>query len=339
MNLMRAAKPQDLPQLLALAQSVSPGMTTFPPNEAVLREKIESATKSFSGQGNDYLMVLEDTKTNTILGTSAVYADIGQTKPFYSFAMLTRTQYCYELERRSLNRTLHVVNEYTGDCEVGTLILAPQARGAGLGRLLSKCRYMLLAQFREKFGPRVIAELRGWSNEKFISPFWESVGRHFFSDLSYPEADYLSATTNNQFIADLMPEYPIYVDLLPAEAQAVIGKPHKDGVPALNMLLKEGFRWENIIDIFDGGPTVHARIEDLFTVQKSYVVKIDEIGKPILSAKRALVCNTTLSDFRVIEAVIGKDALGQLILGTKEAEALRVAKGESIRVLTIEAAE
>ncbi len=72
--------------------------------------------------------------------------------------------------------------------------------------------------------------------------------------MDFAEADKLSATTDNQFILDLMPQHPIYVDLLPEAARAVIGKCHKDGEGARRLLEWEGFSFSNVIDIFDGGP-------------------------------------------------------------------------------------
>ncbi len=60
----------------------------------------------------------------------------------------------------------------------------------------------------------MVSELRGVVGPDGVSPFWEALGRHFFK-MDFSEADRLSATTDNQFILDLMPKYPIYADLLP----------------------------------------------------------------------------------------------------------------------------
>lgn len=50
-----------------------------------------------------------------------------------------------------------------------------------------------------------------------------------------------------------MPKHPLYIDFLSPEAQAVIGKVHPQTAPARTVLEKEGFRYLNYIDIFDGG--------------------------------------------------------------------------------------
>lgn len=42
-------------------------------------------------------------------------------------------------------------------------------------------RFLFIAAFRQYFSRKVIAEMRGYTDEQGRSPFWESVGRHFFS--------------------------------------------------------------------------------------------------------------------------------------------------------------
>jgi arginine N-succinyltransferase len=338
MNLIRPVTSLDLDALFHLAEKVSPGMTTFPPDKEVLAQKIALSEQAFSTNNNSdsYLMVLENVPSGKILGTAGVYANIGTTTPFYSFAALTRTQHSYELNLQVPSQTLHLVNAYAGDTEVGTLILDPDLRGKGLGKLVSKSRYLLLAQFRERFGKRVMAELRGWSDENAISPFWENVGKFFFKGMSYQQADLLSATTNNQFIADLMPSHPIYVDLLSKKAKEVIGKPHDLGRMALKMLYQEGFRYENIVDIFDAGPTVHANIDEIQTVKNSVECTVGAIGKPIVSTKRCLVCNTSLSQFRVLETVVGFDANEDIVLTDTDAHHLLINSGDKVRIYNLE---
>ena len=71
------------------------------------------------------------------------------------------------------------------------------------------------------------------------SPFWDALGRHFFG-IDFAEADRLSVI-NKKFIAELMPKHPIYIPLLPEEAQDVIGKPHRESVRTVKNLEEEGF--------------------------------------------------------------------------------------------------
>ena len=107
------------------------------------------------------------------------------------------------------------------------------------------------------------------------APFWDGLAGRFF-DMTFPEADEFNAVHGTQFIADLMPKTPIYVSLLNDAARAVMGLPHPSGRAALRMLEEEGFVFDRYIDIFDGGPTVTAHIDDLRTVDESEEEKIVE---------------------------------------------------------------
>lgn len=345
MIVIRPVAYADLDRLYNLAKKVGPGMTTFPADKEILLQKIVASEKAFSfsatkepaakEESNSFLMVLEDTQTNAVMGTAGVYSNIGKDVPFYTFQILSRNKHSYKLQNKVASRTLHLVNEFTGDTEVGTLILDPDYRGGGYGKLLSKCRYLLVAQFSHLFSSRIVAELRGWSDSNAISPFWEAVGKHFFGGMQYDHADYLCAT-NNQFISDLMPDYPIYVDLLPKEAQAVIAKPHNVGVPALNMLFKEGFRYENYVDIFDGGPTVHAYIENIETIRSSQNKVVDSLFDSVVDENQGeldcLVCSSSLAKFRVCQTRITLLSDSRVAISASAADRLQVVIGDSIRV-------
>ena len=79
----------------------------------------------------------------------------------------------------------------------------------------------------------MVSEIRGVLDKRGQSPFWDALGRHFFG-IDFAEADRLSIV-NKKFIADLMPDHPIYIPLLPPEAQAVIGKPHAESAKAVTL--------------------------------------------------------------------------------------------------------
>ena len=84
-----------------------------------------------------------------------------------------------------------------------------------------------MAQHPERFANKVIAEMRGVADEQGRSPFWEALGRHFFT-VDFAQADHLTGVGDKSVVAELMPKYPVYVDLLPAEARAVIGQVHEN---------------------------------------------------------------------------------------------------------------
>jgi arginine N-succinyltransferase len=139
--------------------------------------------------------------------------------------------------------------------------------------LLAKTRLLFIAEFADRFAPKVIAELRGRLDADGRSPFWEGLGRHFFV-MEYSRADYLTGIGQKAFIAELMPRHPVYTTLLPAEARAVIGEVHADSQPARAMLESEGFRYEGYVDIFDAGPTLECFRDNIRAVRQSEILPV-----------------------------------------------------------------
>jgi arginine N-succinyltransferase len=313
-------------------------MTTFPADPEAIAAKVETAAGSFSGsiQGAEaqYLLVLEDTDSKTILGVSAVYPEIGQPFGFFSYHLDRLVQHAPTIEYHLDCSVLNLSNAYTGLTEIGTLAVDPHLRGAGAGKMLAKARYMLMACFPELFADQVIAEMRGWQNSSGFSPFWSAVGQRFFG-LDFAEADALSAVQGAEFIANLMPKFPIYLDLLPDEARAVVGRPHETSAIAMNMLLEEGFRFENYVDVFDAGPQVIAALTDIHTVARSTVVPVaspDEGGSDI--GPDLLVCSSALQDFRLIRTA-GRLEEEMLTIGRDGFDALDLETGDKVRVVSL----
>jgi arginine N-succinyltransferase len=232
---------------------------------------------------------------------------------------------------------LNISHDLTGYAEVCSLFLSPRYRTSGVGGLLSRSRFMFLAQFRERFPQRLCAELRGHFDANGTSPFWRAVGSHFYQ-IDFNAADYLSSHGRKAFLAELMPRYPVYVELLPQEAQDCVGLTHNDTIPARRMLESEGLRYENHVDIFDAGPVLECHIADLRTVRESVVVPVEILGLGASPAPqdgpKSLVSNTSLGDFRV-GAAVGVPQDGVFRLTEEEAAALDVKAGDPVRVLPL----
>jgi arginine N-succinyltransferase len=249
------------------------GFTNLPNDRNSLAERLGRSELSFAADIQEpddevYILVLEHRPTGRIAGTCCLFSRLGVSWPFYSYKLTTLSMQSKELGRGFRTGVLHLVNDFDGASEVGGLFLHPEYRTGGLGRLLARSRYLFLGAHRERFGDRVVAELRGWLRPDGGSPFWDGLAGRFFG-MSFQEADAFNAMRGNQFIADLMPKYPVYVPLLSAEAQEAIGRPHDHGKAAMAMLLGEGFAYHGYVDIFDGGPTVDVRTGDIKTVREA----------------------------------------------------------------------
>ncbi|MEC7452475.1 MAG: arginine N-succinyltransferase, partial [Pseudomonadota bacterium] len=138
------------------------------------------------------------------------------------------------------------------------------------------------------------------------------------------------AVNGNQFIADLMPKLPLYVNMLPKEAQSAIGKPHNDGQPAMAMLEKEGFKFTNYIDIFDGAPSMEAEVLSLKTVKSTRQVRIKvcEGTKRVTESKMTLVATLSQPFYAMMAETEEQDEIA--VISRKTAQALNVSSGDTI---------
>lgn len=339
MMIIRPITRDDLPALVALAKSTGVGLTTLPPNETELAKRVDAAVASFAGTAaradEIFLFVLEDTETRRVVGTCGLATAVGLRQPWYSYRVGLVVHASQELGLFTQTPTLFLSNDHTGHTELCSLFLDAGYRRDRNGQLLSKSRFLFLAQHRERFSKKIIAELRGVSDENGKSPFWESLGRHFFS-MEFSQADYLTGIGKKSFVAELMPKHPLYSSFLTPEAQAVIGKTHPHTLPALRMLESEGFRYEGYVDIFDAGPTVECDVADVDAVAASRVYRaaIGDSVPPSANAPQYLVSTAGIATYRatLLQATPVAD---QFPLSSKAAAALGVKQGDEVRAVAL----
>ena len=301
MMVIRPIERGDLSALMQLAGKTGGGLTSLPVDENTLSARIERSIETWQRtlpkgeQG--YVFVLEDTVTGTVAGICAIEVAVGLNDPWYNYRVGTLVHASKELNVYNALPTLFLSNDHTGSSELCSLFLDPEWRKEGNGYLLSKSRFLFMAAFRDRFNEKVVAEMRGVIDETGFSPFWKSLGERFFS-MEFSKADYLCGTGQKAFIAELMPKHPIYTHFLSPEAQAVIGEVHPHTAPARAVLEKEGFRYRNYVDIFDGGPTLECDIDRVRAIRKSRLVEVAE-GQPAPGEFPAcLVANEQYDSYR-----------------------------------------
>ncbi len=312
-----------------MAKLTGGGFTNLPPDRAALRAKLDRSAEAFAGEASkprdDLFVLVLETADGRVRGTCQIFALVGQSTPFYSYRLSTLTQQSRELGRTIRAEMLSFTTDLEGSSEVGGLFLHPAARAGGLGALLARSRYLFIRAHRARFADWLLAELRGQIDDSGNSAFWDGLAGRFF-DMGFNEADQFNATNGHQFIADLMPKHPVYTALLPEGARHAIGKPHPSGRPAMRMLKAEGFAYEEYVDIFDGGPTMLARTDEVRTIRdctETTVARLEDGGEP------ALVSTGRLSGFRcAFGRVRGED--GGVALDRATAKRLGVVAGDAI---------
>lgn len=340
MMIIRYITPQDLDDLYLLAKKAGFGLTSLQPNMEKLAARIKRACDTVAGTVEKadqvYLFVLEDTDLQKMVGICGIEVALGLKEPWYNFHVGTQVHASEPLNVYKALPTLYLSNDHTNCSELCTLFLDPDYRLNKNGKFLSKVRFLFLSAFREYFEDTIVAEMRGYSDENGQSPFWDAVGHKFF-DIEFTKADYLSGVGKKAFIAELMPRHPLYVDMLPDAAKEVIGIVHPNTQPAYKLLLEEGLRYKGYVDIFDGGATLQADIENLRAIKDSLPVQIEvEAAENIMLGNEPyIVANDDYSDYRAI-LVYSQPHQNRLLITAEQAAQLKLERGAQARILNIQ---
>jgi arginine N-succinyltransferase len=338
MLVLRPVEQTDLPQLQQLARDSLVGVTSLPDDSERLREKIAGSCASFASAAEangpeNYFFVLEDLDSQRLVGCSEILATAGFDEPFYSlrnrhFTSASRElniehgvpalSLCHDLNDHTLLRGFHID---------AALVRTP------FSELLSRARLLFIAAHAPRFAEAVITEIVGYSDEEGHSPFWDALGKHFF-DLPYAEAERLCGLQSRTFLAELMPQYPIYVPMLPQAAQDCIGRIHPDGQEAFDILEREGFETNSYIDLFDAGPTLYARTSNIRSIARSQTATVQQ--RPQIDARgRYLLSNDALHGFRAIMTELDYQPDQPLSLTPAMCAALNVTDGCPIRLIAL----
>lgn len=330
--LIRPIHLNDLEQFITIALAASAGLTTLPKDPALLEKKIHASMRAFESDSeaivDHFLFVMEDLEKKTIVGTSGLVSHVGIEEPFYVLRMERERHRSESVGIESDLRILKPMSVRNGPSEMCTLFLMPDYRKGKLGRLLSISRFLFIGAFPNRFDTEVIAEMRGVVDSDGYSPFFQHVGRHFFN-MDFQTADMFTAM-NRFFIKELMPRYPIYVDVLPREAQDVIKQPHPNTVAALRMLDREGFRISDDVDIFDAGPKVSVQRDKIRAIKESRVGSIAKILSDPIEAETMIISNESL-DFKACLGELSLTDNGEICIHQSTAKALNIDLGSKVR--------
>jgi len=275
---IRHAIQSDVGILLKLAKMVH--FINLPADKEAIAEKIRRSRASFTVRGEtppvdangaytgpaghspQYMFVVEDARSGSPIGTSALIAQMGSPgNPNVALTLRKREFFSKDLQTGATHVTAQLLLEEDGPSEIGGLIVGPTFRGHGVGKMLSLVRFHYIGLHRKRFKDRLLAEMMAPITPDGRNLFWDHFGRKFIN-LSYVEADTF-CMRSREFMTSLLPREEIYLTLLPPEARAVIGQVGADTLPARRMLERLGFVYRDRIDPFDGGPNLEAKTDDI----------------------------------------------------------------------------
>lgn len=336
MLILRPCRMSDLPSVERIAAASAVGITSLPPESEKLYKKIRNSMHSLAAEVDvngeeQYFFVLEEVTTGEIVGTSGIVASAGFHDRFYSYRNEIIVHSSQELGVSNKIHSLHLCHDLTGLSLLTSFYIDPAFNKTHWPQLLSRARLLFIAEHPERFADKLAAENPGVCDETGRSPFWDAVGRRFFN-MDYPQAEQLSGGRSKTFIAELMPQYPIYVPLLPADAKLAIGQLHRVAELPFSILLEEGFEADTYVDIFDGGPTVEARISALRSIAGSRRLRVNRSAPVAGTGQSYLIANTATEEFRATIATLVLTDDEQLSLAPEHADRLEVADGDDVRV-------
>jgi arginine N-succinyltransferase len=336
MFIIRPIELKDLEGLMELIKESGHGLTTLPKDKDVLKKRIMHSERSFTHReerprGEDYLFVMEELFTGKLVGICGIISKIGGFDPFYFYKLTTEHYESKSIHVKNDVQVLSINPVHNGPAELCSLYLHPQFRNSQNGRFLSLSRFLFIADNRKFFEQEIIAEMRGMVNDSGHSPFWDAVGKHLFK-IDFVTADSMYIK-NRKFIDELLPKHPIMCNLLPEDAQFVIGKVHPNTEPAKRILEQEGFKFSGQVGLFEPGPILIADIDKIRTIHESIIGEIKEISDKSFRSETFIISRTT-GKFRAALGGVVQLKVGGLKISSVTAAALKLRKGDIIRFST-----
>jgi arginine N-succinyltransferase len=203
-----------------------------------------------------------------VLGTASLLSHHGTPEdPHYYLRVVEHTFYSKQLGMQRTRHLLRLEHDETPWTEFGGLVVHPEARGQGIGKLLLAVRLLLVMMHATQFCPRFLAELLPPRRTDGGNAFWDALGGPL-TGLNYYRADRL-CRSNKEFIEALFPHHEIVLELLPEAAQSIVGEVGPATLAARRMFERAGFRYLGTVDPFDGGPHYGAQWQDIGPLQGS----------------------------------------------------------------------
>ena len=342
MFVVRPVALTDIDALEAMAAVTMPGVHTMPRTREKIVQSVERSLASFAAHVDipseeSYLFVLEhvleQSGSGAIVGTAAIHASAGSNGTYFSFRNDVIQQVSRDLNISHSVHALTLCSELTAYSQLSGFFVSNRASAGLEAALLSRARLLFAVLAPHRFADRFFVPLAGVTDQDGQSPFWEALGRKFFKMDFLAAERIIGGARNRTLIVELMPHYPVYVPLLPGDAQAVMGQIHGDGELAFNLLTEEGFEADDYIDIFDGGPILQAHKNALRSFSGSLVRQVAqaEPGKSADLMVNYAIAASNEQNFRAITvACPAVETTDCVVLSQDAQDALMAGPGDSV---------
>jgi arginine N-succinyltransferase len=338
MFVVRPAELADIDALETLAAQPMPGVHTLPRTREKLTASVERSIASFAAHVDipseeSYMFVLEDAASREIVGTAAIHASAGSNGTYFAFRNDVLQQVSRDLNISHSVHALTLCSELTAYSQLSGFHLRDRDKAGIEAALLSRARLLFAVLAPHRFGDRFFVPLAGRTTSDGQSAFWNALGRKFFK-MDFLDAErVIGGARNRTLIVELMPHYPVYVPLLPGDAQAAMGQIHPSGQLPFNLLTEEGFEADEYIDIFDGGPILLAHKNALRSFAGSLVRRVTTAEQPAGAADTLVnyVVAGSEQQFRAVTVACPPVETAEAIcLPPQALQALMVAPGENV---------
>ncbi len=338
MFVVRPVELTDIDALETLAAQTMPGVHTLPRTRDKIAASVDRSIASFAAHVDipseeSYLFVLEQQATGEIVGTAAIFASAGSNGTYFSFRNDVIQQVSRDLNISHSVHALTLCSELTAYSQLSGFYLNNRSSAGLEAGLLSRARLLFAVLAPHRFGDRFFVPLAGITDKNGQSPFWEALGRKFFQ-MDFLDAEkVIGGARNRTLIVELMPHYPVYVPLLPGDAQAAMGQIHSDGELAFDLLTEEGFEADDYIDIFDGGPILQAHKNSLRTFSGSIMRRVvhAEPGQSFDMLVTYAVAASNEQNFRAVTVACPSADAGDTVSLPQDAQdALMVVPGDNV---------
>ncbi|WP_457808586.1 arginine N-succinyltransferase [Kushneria sp. EE4] len=330
----RSATTADIDAIMAMAEAARPALTNLPADRDRLAARLAASEAALAHSvdrpcDEQYVLVVE-TDEGEVIATATIRALAGGRDAYYTYRRETLIHASQQLDVRREVDILSISHEMSHASLLCALATTDHDLADSARRLLRAARLALIARFPERFASTLFVALSGY-REAGRTPFWDGVGRHFFSR-DFDEIHRAASLGSRSFIGEVMPPFPLYLPLLDDPTREAIGRVGDNHANALRAWQQQGFALSRHVDLLDGGPLLEAARDHLPRGQW-LTVQVGDTPDDEACSEALLIASQRSGNFRARVVTRHINERGQCVLDDACARSLSVAVDEPVLVI------